>query len=69
MRRTASNGDAPLVRLGGTAVLLLLAWKMLREVLRPHELELGPLRAVPAGRAGLFGRGFFELIGRLRWPL
>jgi L-lysine exporter family protein LysE/ArgO len=43
--------------LGGTAVLLYLAWKMLLEVLRPHEIELGPEGGVPAGGGGLFGRG------------
>ena len=43
--------------LGGTAVLLYLAWKMLREVLRPHEIELGPEGGVLAGGRGLFGRG------------
>jgi L-lysine exporter family protein LysE/ArgO len=43
--------------LGGTAVLLFLAWRMLREVLWPHELDLGPEGAAPAGGGGLFGRG------------
>ncbi len=35
--------------IGGTAILLWLAWRMIREVIRPHDLDLG--KSVPPSDA------------------